>query len=307
MIVLQDVVRTFGDVRALDGVSLEVGRGEVIGLLGHNGAGKTTTVRLMVGLLAPTSGSVSVDGQDPVADGVAVRRRVGVLPAAPPVDDRLTGRANLRFAADLHGVATQDVARRVDAALDAFGLGGAAGERAGTYSTGMRQRLSLARVLLTDPDVLLLDEPTSALDPMAARQVRRTIGELSSERGRTVVLCTHDLVEAQLLCDRVAVLERGRIVALGTPAELAREVSGSAVEIEVAPGEEGPVLAIGRQHGDTVEMLGPGRVRMQGIERMHVPVLVSEIVEAGIAVFAVEPREPTLEEVYVALHERSPR
>jgi ABC-2 type transport system ATP-binding protein len=261
----------------------------------------------MVGVLAPSSGSVRVDGRDPVTDGVAVRRRVGVLPAAPPVDDRLTGRANLRFAADLHDVPSEDVGRRVDAALEVFGLTDAARQRAGTYSSGMRQRLSLARVLLTDPDILLLDEPTSALDPMAARQVRQAIGELSSERGRTVVLCTHDLVEAQLLCDRVAVLERGRIVALGTPAELAREVSGSAVEIEVSPGEEGRVQAIGRRHVDTAEVLGPGRVRLQGIDRGHVPALVVEIVGAGIAVFAVEPREPTLEEVYVALHERSPR
>jgi ABC-type multidrug transport system ATPase subunit len=313
MIVLDEVVRTFGDVRAVDGIDLQIASGEVLGLLGHNGAGKTTTVRLIVGLLAATSGNVRVDGLDPIAEGVAVRRRTGVLSASPAVDDRLTGRANLRFVADLHGVPTREVGQRVEESLDLFGLRDVAAERAGGYSTGLRQRLSLARVLLSEPDILLLDEPTAALDPIAARQVRGTIADLSSRRGRTVILCTHDLAEAQQLCDRVAVLERGRIVALGTPRELAQQVGARTVDIEVDAGEAETAGKIARallgpaDHPAAVTVLGPGRIRLPGAERALVPTLVSALVAGGLSVFGVVANEPSLEEVYVALHERGGR
>ena len=196
---MDGVVRTFGHVTALAGLDLRVDRGEVVGLLGHNGAGKTTTVRVLAGVLAADRGVVRVAGLDPVADGPAVRRKLGVMPAEPVVDDRLSAVANLRFAADVFGVAADGLDERIASALATFELADRGDERVSGFSTGMRRRLSLARVLLPDPEILLLDEPTAALDPIAARLVRRLVASLAQERMRTVVLCTHDLAEAEQL------------------------------------------------------------------------------------------------------------
>jgi ABC-2 type transport system ATP-binding protein len=302
---LEDVTRTFDAVTALDGLDLRVEEGEVVGLLGHNGAGKTTTVRLLAGLLAPDRGTVRVAGRDPVTDGPAVRARLGVLPASPIVDARLTGAQNLGFAAEVFGAPRDGLAERIAAALEAVGLGGRGDERVSGYSTGMRQRLSLARVLLPDPPVLLLDEPTAALDPVAARQVRRRLADLARGRQRTVVLCTHDLAEAEQLCDRVVVLEDGRVVAEGSPAALAAAHGTGAVLLEVPAEHAEQAKRLLAAHGAAeVEIEGAGRLRASGIERRAVPALVADLVGAGLAVQEVRRLDPTLEDVYLALHGR---
>jgi ABC-type multidrug transport system ATPase subunit len=301
VILLDEVSRTFGDVVAVDRLDLAVRRGEVLGLLGHNGAGKTTTVRLVAGLLAPTSGRVRVDGLDPDVDGDEVRRRLGVLPAAAAVDDRLSGRDNLRFAADLYDLPRAGAERAIDEVLDRFGLTARQHERAGGYSTGMRQRLSLARVLLHDPDVLLLDEPTASLDPVAARQVRDLIADLGARGDRTVVLCTHDLAEAQRLCDRVAILEHGRTIALGSPAELA-EAWGAEVHVEVHADDLGAALALEPVAGLAASREDDRHVRFPGVGRAEVPRLVHALSDAGVRVYRVDRREPSLEDVYLRLH-----
>jgi ABC-type multidrug transport system ATPase subunit len=303
VILLDDVTRTFGEVRALDGLSIAVRRGEVLGLLGHNGAGKTTAIRLVAGLLAPTAGRVRVDGLDPQADGQTVRRRLGVLPANAAVDDRLTARENLRFAADLFELPHAGLNRRIDELLDRFELGGRADERAGGYSTGMRQRLSFARVLLHDPDVLLLDEPTVSLDPVAARQVRDIVADLGDRSDRTVVLCTHDLAEAQRLCDRVVILEHGRLTALGTPSELAGSW-GADLRVEVHLDDLAAALAVDAIDGITGERDDARHVRFPGVARAEVPRLVHALSGAGVRVYGVQRSEPTLEEVYLRLHAR---
>jgi ABC-2 type transport system ATP-binding protein len=304
---LEGVTRTFGDVIAIDDLTLRVARGEVLGLLGHNGAGKTTTVRLLAGLLAADRGTVRVDGLDPVVDGPQVRARLGVLPAKSIVDDRLTAVQNLRFAADVFGVPSDDLDRRIADALGAFELGDRGDERVSGYSTGMRQRLSLARVLLPDPEVLLLDEPTSALDPIAARQVRRALAELAQAQHRTVVLCTHDLGEAEQLCDRVVVLERGRIVADGSPAALAAEHGTGGVLLEVAPHDVAVARALlAPMASAEVEVEGAGRLRASGVARDRVPALVAALAAERIDVYEVRRLDPTLEDVYLALHGRVP-
>lgn len=302
MILLDDVTRTFGGVHALDGMSLAVRRGEVLGLLGHNGAGKTTTIRLVAGLLAPTAGRVRVDGLDPRAEGTVVRRRLGVLPADAAVDNRLTARDNLRFAADLFDLPRAGLTDRIDGLLDRFDLGGRAEERAGGFSTGMRQRLSLARVLLHDPDVLLLDEPTASLDPVAARQVRDILAGLGSRPDRTVVLCTHDLAEAQRLCDRVAILEHGHVIALGPPAELAGP-GGATVHVEVDADDAAAALAVDVIAGVRSEREDDRHVRFPGVARAEVPRIVHALSAAGVRVYAVERTEPSLEEIYLRLHD----
>jgi ABC-2 type transport system ATP-binding protein len=302
---LRNVTRRFGEVTAVDALDLEVQRGEVVGLLGHNGAGKTTTVRLLAGLLAADAGQVRVAGLDPTVEGAEVRQRLGVLPSQPVVDTRLTARQNLRFAAELFGLRTADLDARIDATLTGFDLAGRGDERVAGFSTGMRQRLSLARVLLSDPDTLLLDEPTSALDPVAARQVRRRLASLAQQEHRTVVLCTHDLAEAEQLCDRVVVLEHGRVVLEGSPAELAAAHGVGGVLLEVAPDQ---VEAVRDRLGRTavageVEIDAAGRVRATGVPRDEIPGLVWALATDHLAVYEVRRLDPTLEEVYLALHD----
>jgi ABC-2 type transport system ATP-binding protein len=302
---LRQVTKRFGAVTAVDALDLQVQRGEVVGLLGHNGAGKTTTVRLLAGLLAADEGSVRVGGLDPVTDGAVVRQGLGVLPSQPVVDGRLTARQNLRFAAELFGLADDGLDVRLDATLESFELGGRGDERVSGFSTGMRQRLSLARVLLSDPHTLLLDEPTSALDPVAARQVRRRIAALAQEDERTVVLCTHDLAEAEQLCDRVLVLERGRVVLEGSPAELSAAHGVGGVLLEVAPDQVDAVRdRLGRSAAvRNVEIDAAGRVRATGVPRDEIPGLVWALATDHLAVYEVRRLDPTLEEVYLALHD----
>jgi ABC-type multidrug transport system ATPase subunit len=305
MLVLDDVVRTFGDVTALAGVTLRVAAGEVVGLLGHNGAGKTTTVRVLAGLLAVEEGRVAVEGHDPVVHGARVRSQLGVLPARPVVDDRLTARANLRFAADVFGLPTDRLDARITDALGMFDLAERADERAADYSTGMRQRLSLARVLLPDPPILLLDEPTASLDPVAARHVRDMLAALARQRDRTVLICTHDLSEAERLCDRVVVLEHGQVVADGSPAELAAEHGTGAIQVEVDPDHLPRARAVlDAVTDDAVHTDGGGRIRARGVSRDSVPAVVRRLADADVAVYELRRLDPTLEDVYLAIHGR---
>lgn len=300
---LDAVTRRFGDVVALDGFSLEVPAGEVVGLLGHNGAGKTTTVRLLAGLLAPDAGIVRVGALDPVADGAAVRQRLGVLPARPIVDDRLTGAENLAFAGAVFGMAPELVRQRAAELLDAFGLAARADERVAGYSTGLRQRLSLARVLLTEPEVLLLDEPTAALDPVAARQVLSTLASLASRADRTVVVCTHDLAEAEALCDRVVVLANGRSIAEGSPAELAAAHHPGAFRFDVgAEQADRAATALEPLVPVAPQVLAGGWVSVTGVGHDEVPALVRHLVAVDVPVHEAVRSRPSLEEVYLALH-----
>jgi len=315
----REFVSRAGTVRAVDEVDLSVTRGEVVGLLGHNGAGKTTTVRLLAGVLTPTSGSARVFGLDPSVDGVAVRRRVGVSTETPAVDDRLSGRAGLTAFADLYGVPAARVGPRVDELLASFDLAEAADRKVGSYSRGMRQRLALARALLHDPELLFLDEPTAGLDPVASRAVADRIRGLRGE-GRSVVLCTHDLAQAQALCDRVVVLEHGRVVAAGAPAALAADLgAGVRVRFVVAPPDGvdlaarlgaldgwGNLSAAAPEGVADEARLGAAARTVTGVARdpEAVAAAVAALVADGARVYAVERELPDLEDVYFALHGR---
>ena len=303
IIAIDGLTRCFGEVVAVDGLALEIFPGEVFGFLGHNGAGKTTTVRLLNGLLASDRGTVRVLGLDPLRDGPALRRRTGVLTETPSLDERLTGRENLEIYAELYGLPRSQVEGRIEHLLQGFELAHRADEKAGAYSKGMKQRLALARALLHEPDILFLDEPTSGLDPVGARRVHELITRLSQEQHRTVLLCTHNLAEAQKLCGRVAVLEHGRLVALGTPAELARRLGRSQrLEIEVAPQQVPAAMGIiEAQLGTTGPTVENGIIAVTGADRETIPDLVAELVGAGIQVYGITPQQPSLEDVYFAL------
>lgn len=300
------ISRRFGQKDAVDHLSLEVQTGEIFGFLGHNGAGKTTTVRLLNGVLEPTSGGAKVLGLDPQIEGPSLRARTGVLTETPSLDERLTGRDNLSIYAELYNVPRPDVQERVNSLLAEFELDDRAGEKVGGYSKGMKQRLALARALLHRPELLFLDEPTAALDPVAARHVHTLVENLVRRDGCTVFLCTHNLVEAQRLCDRVAVMELGRLVALGTPSELTRQyVKRLDVDLEVSPGQidlalltlrEFPRLVIAppKQEKDVLTLTLAGRDA--------IPELLCILVQKGLRVYRLAPQEANLEEVYFALH-----
>ena len=300
---LEHVLHRYGATVALRDLSLTVAEGEVFSLLGHNGAGKTTTVRIINGLLAPASGSVRVFGLSPLVDGAAVRRRTAVLTESPTLDDRLTARETLRAFAEMYDVAAQDVASRTDALLAEFGIAERADDRVGGFSRGMKQRLSLARALVHDPDLLFLDEPTAGLDPVATQQLHQSVRQMARGRGRTVVLCTHNLVEAQALSDRVAVLGDGALLALGTPGELARRMAPRLeVSLELDPAQLATATSvIGTLDGLTVSPERAGTLRVAGIARERVPELAARLVGAGVSLYRLEPHEPSLTDAYFAL------
>ena len=302
---LEHVLHRYGDTVALRGLSLTVEEGEVFSLLGHNGAGKTTTVRIINGLLAPASGTVRVFGQSPLVDGASIRRRTAVLTESPTLDDRLTARETLQAFAEMYDVAPRDVAPRTEALLAEFGIADRGDDRVGGFSRGMKQRLSLARALVHDPDLLFLDEPTAGLDPSATQQLHQTVREMSRQRGRTVVLCTHNLVEAQALSDRVAVLGGGALLALGTPSELARRMAPRLeVSLELDPAQIAMATSvIVALDGLTVSPERPGIVRVSGIARERVPDLAARLVGAGVSLYRLEPHEPSLTDAYFALQQ----
>src|SRR6059036_2228834 len=222
------------EIEAVRGVSFAIEEGELFGLLGPNGAGKTTTIKMLITLLIPTAGTGRVLGFDVVKDAREVRKRIGyVFGGERGVYERLSGYDNLRYFAELYGVPAKLQRQRIEELLELVGLKGREHERTEGYSRGMKQRLHVARGLLHDPEVLFLDEPTIGLDPVGARELRATIASLT-DAGKTILLTTHYMFEADALCDRIAVISKGKIVAEGTPGQLKGRVeSGSVTEIEV--------------------------------------------------------------------------
>jgi ABC-2 type transport system ATP-binding protein len=296
-----------GGTLAVDALSLEVHAGEVLGVLGHNGAGKTTTVRLLNGVLLPTSGTVRVLGLDPITEGPQLRSQTGVLTEVPALDEALTARENLAIYAGLYGLSNREIPNRVQDLLETFELADRADEKVGGYSKGMRQRLALARTLIHDPKLIFLDEPTAGLDPVITRDVHTLIARMSQEDQHTIILCTHNLNEAQRLCDRVAVLERGKLVALGTPTSLAQELwQGIEVLIELdrdprTLGMDSAALAFNPDEFTWNDQTGEATLRLP--DRELVPDLVQALVKAKARITRVAPQDPTLEDIYFALQD----
>ena len=297
-IAAEGLTRRFGDVTALDDVTLAVPRGTVFGFLGPNGAGKTTTIRLLLGLIPATAGHLSVLGHDLPAEGLAVRRRTGVVLEQHGLYEGLSVRASLEFAARAFGLGRVDAEHRVVELADRFGLADRLGARPQTLSRGMRQRMSIARALVGRPDLLVLDEPTNGLDAEAAANLRALLVELV-EAGTTVFLTTHLLAEAERLCDQVTVIKAGKVVATGTPADLRREATVHHVRIE------GPDLAEllrgAGDHGLSWTSQAPDAVVVDVHGLDEVPAVVAAVVRLGGAIHRVEPVGQTLEAAFLAL------
>ncbi len=299
----ESLSRSFGPILAVDSLTFQVREGEVFGLLGPNGAGKTTTVRLLNGIIRPSGGQARVLGLDPAQDGCRLRQQTGVLTEAPSLYERLTARENLTIFGALYGIPEPDLSRRVARMLEEFGLADRADDRVGEFSKGMKQRLALARALLHEPPLLFLDEPTAGLDPEAARQVTELIARLSHQEGRTVFLCTHNLNEAQHLCDRVAVMDRGRLLALGTQEELSRTLwSGLRAEIRLlAPLKDAAVATLRRLPGVSDIRYGSLQMEMSVTGEEVMPAVVETLVREGARILSVALRQPSLEEIYFAI------
>jgi ABC-2 type transport system ATP-binding protein len=293
---LTEVRRSFAGNVALNGLTLRAYAGSVTVLLGPNGAGKTTAVRMITGALRPESGTVRTFGLDPVVDGSAVRLRCGVVSAKPSLYDRLSGWDNLVYAAELYGLGPD---APIEEAATRFGIEGALDLRVGGYSTGMKTRLALARAVLHNPDLLLLDEPTSGLDPESSHAVLALIDEMA-EQGRTIVMCTHLLLEAEGLADQVVMMEDGRSLVAGAPSDLVQQVwPRPSVFIGVEPGSDsGPFERFDGVLGVTPAPTG-WWVELDDLCR--VPDLVAGLGSAGVRLTQVTPRQPTLEELYFAV------
>jgi ABC-2 type transport system ATP-binding protein len=298
MLAASHLTRRFDQRVAVNDVSFQVAPGEIFALLGPNGAGKTTTLRMLAGLIAPTSGTVTI-GETPMTPRTAasLRGRVGFLTEAPGLWDRLPVRSNLMVYARLHGLPKPTAA--VEHALAAFDLGDRANEPAALLSKGLKQRLALARTLLHQPTVVLLDEPTSGLDPEAARDVRELILRLRSE-GRAILLSTHNLDEVERVADRVAVL-RGSLVASGTPAALRSRLFGARLRV-VLDGDASPfVAALRRERHEDVRVDGSALSIAVNDSAAEAPAIVRTLVTAGAGIRTVSPEEAPLEDVYLRL------
>jgi len=299
MITARGLTRRFGQRMAVEGLDLDVAKGEVFGFLGPNGAGKTTTVRMLAALIAPTSGEATVAGVRLGTDNQAIRSKVGVLTEAPGLYKRLSAFDNLVFFARLQG--ERDPRAVAEKYLRLFGLWERRGDAAGSLSKGMRQKLAIARALLHEPQVIFLDEPTAGLDPEAARSVRELIEALRS-RDRTIFLCTHNLAEADRLCDRIA-LFKTRLVTLGQPEALREARYGRRTLVRLARPMPGIGQALELPFIRSIESKDGELVVSLKDPAAENPSLVRRLVELGAEIQSVEELRVPLEEMYLDLME----
>lgn len=298
MIETYDLSKYFDGFKAVDGVSLTVRPGQILALLGQNGAGKTTTVRMLTALLNPTRGSARVNGYDVVKQAADVRASVGVLTEQHGLYVRMTAQEYLDFFGEVYrlGLSARDTRKKY--LLEYFGLAEVANKRIGEYSKGMRQKLALARTLMHEPPVLLLDEPTSAMDPESARLVRDEIARLKSSQ-RTIVICTHNLAEAEALADEIAIIYRGNILLNGTIDELKQQVLGP-VEYEANLSQPWQVNDLNLPKGVTLSGSGESRLKFR-VERPDEsnPLLLRKLADAHAPVVTLQEIPRSLEQVYL--------
>ena len=298
MIKTENLTKYFGHFRAVESVNLEVNAGEVLALLGPNGAGKTTTVRMLTSVLKPTSGRAWIAGYDVIKQPARVRASVGVLTEHHGLYDRMPAAEYLDFFGQVYQLDVEARRARTDRLLDHFGLSDAHHRRIGEFSKGMRQKLALARALIHRPPVLLLDEPTSAMDPESARLVRDALHELRTDE-RAIIICTHNLAEAEELAGRIAIIRDGKIIANGTPSELKKQFL-DALEYEVILGEPLAERSVTLPDGATLIACGPDWVRFTTLAGAgDNPNVLRAMLDQGLAVISLAEVPRSLEQVYL--------
>jgi ABC-2 type transport system ATP-binding protein len=304
---VRGLVKRFGGFTAVDGLDFRVERGEIFGLLGPNGSGKTTTVNMISGLSAPTAGSVAILGVDPLRQAQAARRLLGVVPQETALYEELTAERNLRFHAELFGIPARERAGRIAAMLELAQLTDRARSRVGTFSGGMKRRLAIARALLHQPALVYLDEPTLGVDVQARRVIWDYILQMKSE-GRTVLLTTNYLEEGERLCDRMAIIDHGRLVALDTPAALKSRFGSSVLELELEAVPAPALVAAVQALPAVREVVADGeRLRVTLAAGAEVPRILGEVARLGGATRHLNLREPSLDEVFLSLTGRGLR
>ena len=306
MIKVERLTKRYGSTTAVRNISFEVEKGEIVGFLGPNGAGKTTTMRILTGFLPPTEGTASIDGLDVQEQPIEVKRRIGYLPESPPLYPEMTVRDYLEFVARLKGIASADVAARVDSVTERCSIGGVRGKLNGQLSKGYKQRVGLAQALIHDPDVLILDEPTAGLDPKQIIEVRELIRELGGDH--TIILSTHILPEVSTTCGRVIIINEGKIEASDTPENLTARLQGhDSVWVEVdGPAEEVEAKIQGIQGVENISRATgqAGRAAWQ-VETGKDPAIRSElaraVIESGWGIYEIRSVGLSLEDIFLKL------
>ena len=297
----RNLTKQYGDLNAVDDLSLEIYKGEIFGFLGPNGAGKTTSINMMCGLLKPDAGQVLIHGKPVTSGGSEIRTRVGVAPQETTLWEKLTCLEQLEHLGEMYGLARREAQRRGAELLEALGLSAKAKELGEKLSGGMKRRLNLALALINDPEILVLDEPEAGLDPQSRVLVREYVHSLA--RHKTIILTTHNMDEAERIADRVAIIDQGRLVAMDTPNVLKRTVGeGDVLEIKLAAGSDSQV-AVATLHGFNLEISTIDdalTVRGRGVVDC-LPHLLEALRSAGIQTGEVHLRANTLEDVFISL------
>ena len=295
MIKMDSLNKSFGKIKALNNLNLDIKRGELLGIIGPNGAGKTTAIRITCCILKPDSGDILVDGMSIHHEQIKIKSMIGYLPEEPNLYERFKARDLLRYFAELYGVPRVEIDGRIKELLELVGMSHRAGDRINTFSKGLRQRIGIARALIHDPQILIFDEPTMGLDPATAHNIREFIRKLKGEK--TIILCTHYMDEADSLCDRVAILNQGQILDIGTPEDLKSKIHGDVIlQVKVETPDNNIVKQI--QEFSTVEA-----VSIQG--NQYIISLKSKKEIKNIMntfkdnILAVNTKEPTLEDVFI--------
>lgn len=302
-----DLERNFNGFTAVENLSFNVEEGEIFGLLGPNGAGKTTTIRMLSALLAPSSGRAVISGYDVYEDSLKVREIIGILTESPSLYGRLTALENMEFFAKAYGVTDKSTRDgKIRELLDLFQLWERRHDHVGQYSKGMQQKLAIARALIHSPEILYLDEPTSGLDPKSSKDIRDLMEELTENEHQTILLCTHRLEDAEKLCDRVMIINKGRPITVATPRELRNRFdNGQEVQVGLTQLDEDLVDMVKRLPS-VVSLTANQDDNLLSVtlgSEMDTPSLVRALVEYGVGVRYVKPLETSLEEAYLELME----
>ena len=298
-IAVTNLVKQYNSLKAVDSVSFDVEENEIFGCLGPNGAGKTTAIRCMTTLTRPTAGKLEIFGTSVIENPDDVRKSIGYVPQSLSLTSELSGYENLLIAAKIHGVSSDKRREKIEQMLDLLGIGERANDVVRHYSGGMMRRLEIGTALIHSPKLLILDEPTIGLDPQGRRVIWELLRMLVKEHGITIFMTTHDMAEADALCQRIAIMNRGKIVAVGTPAELKRGLGGDIVTIEVKDNAKRAAALLEKQ-GVKVNMINEKSISMvvESAER-RLAGFVESLADGGVQIESISAQKPTLDDVFL--------